>query len=309
MERGGCIHAWPSRRILTPIVVGILIVLLPTLAGCARHSDAARTAPDGTTAHLLVTADFGATVLHDGDVAATGSVLDGLRAVADVRTSYGGGFVRAMFGRSSDIAGQRDWLYYVDGVLADRGADQVSLSPGASVWWDHRHWAGTADAHAVVGAWPRPFTRDDLTVAVDPPLAPALAAAGAHLATGRTRWQVRVGADADLRRREPAWSQAVEHPDTAGLTGRVDGDVVLALDARGDRLEPVTGARAVAVAVPTDGDAPADGITLVVAGVTADDARAAARTIADDPTVLRGRVAQTFDADGRPVRAAGRATP
>lgn len=290
------------------VAVLLAVVALPLSTGCARHSDAARPGPGTATAHLLVTADFGATVLHDGGVAATGSVLDGLRAVTDVRTAYGGGFVRSMFGRSSDLAGRRDWFYYVDGMLADRGADQTSLSPGAEVWWDHRRWEGTGDVQAVVGSWPRPFTRDDVTVAADPPLAPSLAAAGAHLATGHTGWQVRVGADSDLREREAAWRGALDDPGSVGLTARVDGRVVTAVDARGTRMAIVSRARAVAVAVPT-GDVTADGITLIVAGVTSDDARAAARTIAADPAVLRGRVAVTFDARGRPVRAAGRATP
>ncbi len=60
--------------------------------------------------------------------------------------------------------------------------------------------------------------------------------------------------------------------------------------------------------MPTGPEA-GDGVLLAVAGLDAEAARAAAETIAADPSVLRLRYAVAFDGDGRPLRAGGRAGP
>ena len=51
------------------------------------------------------------------------------------------------------------------------------------------------------------------------------------------------------------------------------------------------------------------GALLAVVGVTRDDARHAADTIAHDPEVLAHRYGVAFDAEGRPVATAGWARP
>jgi hypothetical protein len=135
-----------------------------------------------------------------------------------------------------------------------------------------------------------------------------LTRAGARTTDRRSAWRVRVGADADLRVREPAWARAVGDPDAAGLTGVIAGDRVALLGAGGDGMREVPAGRALAVAMPTGG-VPADGVTMVVAGVTDADAAAAAATIARRPEVLAGRYAVAFDAAGLPVGAAGREGP
>ena len=64
----------------------------------------------------------------------------------DVETRYGGGFVQAING----VAGGRedgrpvDWFYYVNGVLAERGAAAHELEPGDRIWWDHHDWGADA---------------------------------------------------------------------------------------------------------------------------------------------------------------------
>ncbi|HWH14963.1 MAG TPA: DUF4430 domain-containing protein [Miltoncostaeaceae bacterium] len=279
------------------------------LAGCERHSDRVRAEAGAPVARLTVTGDFGAASLDAADVATGISVMDALRGRTDVRTGYGGGYVTRMYGRGSDLGARRDWFFLVDGVLADRGADAVRLAPGDDVWWDHRHWGGQMDTWAVVGAWPRPFTRRRVrAVQADPPLAGTLRAAGAPVGTAASTWRVRVGADADLRRREPAWGRAARDPERAGLTAAVEDGRVTALDARGVRRVPVPGGRALAAAVPT-GDVPARGVTMVVVGLDHAAATRAAATIAQRPEVLSRRYAVVFDGAGRPLRAPGRAGP
>jgi hypothetical protein len=50
-----------------------------------------------------------------------------------------------------------DWFYFVNGLEADVGAAEYSLSPGDVVQWDHRNWHGTPEVRAIVGAFPEPF--------------------------------------------------------------------------------------------------------------------------------------------------------
>ena len=60
--------------------------------------------------------------------------------------------------------------------------------------------------------------------------------------------------------------------------------------------------------MPT-GSRPEEGVLVVVAGLDAAAADAAARAIAADPGVLRLRYAVAFDGEGAPLRAGGRAGP
>jgi hypothetical protein len=234
-----------------------------------------------------------------------------LRGATEVETAHGGAFVSSMLGRRSDLAAQRDWFFYLDGVLADVGASGVRVEAGDTVWWDFRYWGGVMDVWAVVGLWPRPFAGGggpSGPVAADPPLAAALRAAGAELTEGSAPWRVRVGAHADLLLREPAWRRASADPTGAGLTAAIEDGRVTALDAEGRRREPVEGARALVAATPT-GSVPADGVLMVVAGLDAGAAQAAAEHIAREPEVLAGRFALAFDGAGQPIRAAGREGP
>ena len=41
-------------------------------------------------------------------------------------------------------AGERDWFYFINGKLADRGATEVRLHKGDVEWWDYRQWSNAA---------------------------------------------------------------------------------------------------------------------------------------------------------------------
>ncbi len=288
------------RRWITLLLVTAVACLA---AGCERVSD--RTTG---SAHQLVTDGFGARTHSDGAAADGGSVLDALRATSTVETAYGGGFVSAINGLTSDRSRQRDWFFYVNGVSAGRGADQQRLGAGDSVWWDYHPWDGRI--WAVVGLWPEPFVHGyparPGAVTADPPLDSVLRDAGARVGTGSSPWRVRVGADAALRATDPAWRRAMADPVAAGLTVRIDGDRIRTLGADGTTLTDVVGGRAIAAAVLT-GTTPEDGgVLLAVAGLDADAARSAAQRIARDPAALRGRFAVVFDGAGTPIAAGGR---
>ena len=48
----------------------------------------------------------------------------------------------------------RDWFYYVNGVLAPRGAATTAVHRGDRIWWDLHDWRATDTIPAVVGSYP-----------------------------------------------------------------------------------------------------------------------------------------------------------
>jgi hypothetical protein len=291
-------------------LVAALLVLAALAAGCEHR---ARDAPEAgaPSAALVATAGYGAEPLLDVRVAPDRSVMRATRGATEVDTAFGGGFVDDMLGRASDRSGPRDWFYFVNGVGPSIGAKEWTVRAGDAVWWDYRDWGAVPVATEVVGSWPAPFARaggGGPPVGADEPLRAALAEAGARLTDGPSGWRVRVGASADLARRDPAWRKALADPDAAGLTVAVEDGRITALGADAEGRRPVPGARALVAAVPT-GTAPEDGMLLAVAGLDASAARAAAERVARDPGVLSLRYAVAFDGDGTPLQAGGRDGP
>ena len=109
-------------------------------------------------AMLWVTRDRGAQVLYAGSVPAGLTAMQALERRMKVSTRYGGRFVQSIDGLSGSASAQRDWLYFVNGIEADRGAAEVHLRPGDVEWWDYRSWRGSGmSVPVVVGAFPEPF--------------------------------------------------------------------------------------------------------------------------------------------------------
>jgi hypothetical protein len=81
------------------------------------------------------------------------------RNAPKVATRFGGGFVQSIDGVSGGQHGGRpfDWFFYVNGILADKGATSVRVHEGDRVWWDWHDWGVTDDVPAVVGSYPEPF--------------------------------------------------------------------------------------------------------------------------------------------------------
>jgi hypothetical protein len=293
------------------VLAALAVALLALLAiGCEHRSQQAPAASEAGGS-LVVTAGYGERELLSTRVAPGQSVMRGLRGATDVRTVFAGGFVSEMLGVASDPSGPADWFFYVDGIGSPVGAKDVTVDDGDAIWWDHRDWGDLPEVPAVVGSWPAPLARPGgggPDVAADPPLRDALAEAGARLTAGASPWRARVGASDDLARRDPAWRRALDDPERAGLTVAIEGGAVTALPPGGGRRVAVPGARALAAAVPT-GDQPEEGVLVVVAGLDAAAADAAARAIVDDPAILRQRYAIAFDGEGVPLRAGGRSAP
>jgi hypothetical protein len=297
-------------RARVPVLAALVVLALALVSGCETRAQEAPKA-SAPAAALLVTADYGARELLTTRVAPDQSVMRALRGATAVRTAYSGGFVSEMLGLASDPSGPRDWFYFVNGIESAVGAKTVRLAAGDGVWWDFRNWSLLVSAPAVVGQWPAPMVLPGgrgPSVSADPPLRAALEAFGADLAESDSPWRVRVGASTAIARRDDAWRRALADPDGSGLTITIRDGAIVALTPDGARRVRIPGARALVAAVAS-GTAPEDGVVVVVAGLDAAAAQAAARTVAADPGVLRGRYAVAFDGAGQPLVAGGRSMP
>jgi Domain of unknown function (DUF4430) len=134
---------------MSRVLVSLLVTL--ALAGCGEE----RTGSG--TASLWVTRDRGAEVIHTGTVPAGISALEAVDRELDVETRYGGRFVQSIEGVEGNLADQRDWFWYVNGLEGDTSAAEYRLRPGEVVWWDYRSWATRMQVPVVVGAFPEPF--------------------------------------------------------------------------------------------------------------------------------------------------------
>jgi hypothetical protein len=115
---------------------------------------------------IAVTRDFGRELVLQKEVEVQDdtSALKALMAVASVETKYGGGFVSAINGISSEysVAGgkKRDWFFYVNGIASKVGASDFILRPGDIEQWDFRDWSYHHFVPAIVGSYPQPFLSD-----------------------------------------------------------------------------------------------------------------------------------------------------
>jgi hypothetical protein len=109
------------------------------------------------TARVWITRDRGAHVLVVRRVSAGQTAMQALRRVAKVQTRYRGRFVQSINGISGSAKAQRDWLYFINGYEADRGAADYTLHAGDVEWWDYRAWKHAIHVPVVVGAFPEPF--------------------------------------------------------------------------------------------------------------------------------------------------------
>lgn len=111
---------------------------------------------------MVVTRDFGKELILEEEVEleAGTNAMAALQAVAEVETKYGGGFVQAINGISSEYEGgsQRDWFYYINGIALNLGAQEYILQDGDVEHWDFRHWSYLQFVPAIIGDFPQPFT-------------------------------------------------------------------------------------------------------------------------------------------------------
>ena len=154
------------RPIMAAALWVVLCVAATALAACgaSRRQAPAVAKTSSVECELWVTRDYGNAVIKrvTAQLGGKDSVMEVLKRHCRVETDYGGGFVKSVDGLASTRGrpgSGGDWFYYVNGVLAGRGALETAAPPGGVVWWDYHAWSYSGGQFlAVVGAWPRPFT-------------------------------------------------------------------------------------------------------------------------------------------------------
>jgi len=112
---------------------------------------------------IKVTQDFGKSTMFSNDITVENgdSAMDALDKVADATYNYGGGFVESINGVKSQYTGgkdeNKDWFYYINGVLGNVGALQYKLYPGDVEHWDFHSWSSDRIVTAIIGDYPEPF--------------------------------------------------------------------------------------------------------------------------------------------------------
>lgn len=290
------------------------VLALVAAAGCGVG---AGETPDEV--RLTVTDSFGARTLVEEPAPETSgedTVMRLLQRNAKVRTRFGGGFVQAIDGLAATREGGRpvDWFYFVNGVLAAKGAAATEVRPGDRVWWDRHDWSVTNTVPAVVGSFPEPFAhgiegdrlptriecsqavRDACDAVQDRFTKLGIVAGKALKGTseaGGDVLRVAVGPWAEIGD-DPALQRVERGPRTSGVYARFEGEELVALDARGRevrRLGPGTGL----IFATRLGDEPP---VWAVTGTDAAGVRAAARAF--DESVLAEKFALAISG-GLPV--------
>jgi Domain of unknown function (DUF4430) len=112
---------------------------------------------------LTVTRDFGGEVLRDEtiEVREDSSAMQALQEVAEVETSYGGGFIYGVDGMVSGYSGagsgKTDWFYYINGQMAEVGAGELEVGEGDWLLFDYHSWYYSTFTPAFAGCFPEPF--------------------------------------------------------------------------------------------------------------------------------------------------------
>jgi len=115
-----------------------------------------------STVRVIATRDFGRELMFDErlELPPDASAMAALEQVAEVETTYGGGFVDAINGIHSGFnenGEKRDWFFYINGIQSNVGALDYQLQPGDVEHWDYHDWTFQQSIPAIVGAFPEPF--------------------------------------------------------------------------------------------------------------------------------------------------------
>jgi len=140
----------------------LLMLAVWVVRGCA-YLPWNREVPRGRV-RITVSRDFGRQVLRDLEVGSAGlSAMEALRRVAEVETSYGGGFISSIDGLSSAYRGEgsrkEDWFFYVNGQMADVGAADYLLREEDWVVFDYHSWERSLFTPVLAGCFPQLFLR------------------------------------------------------------------------------------------------------------------------------------------------------
>lgn len=145
------------KKILFTVIPIIVIVLIS-----AYHLYSSENQNQETiSATVIITKNFGREVIQENvlKIPAGSSALDALKKVAEVETSYGGGFVSSINNMRSGYPDEKfDWFYYVNGFFANKGASNYIITEGDSIRWDYHNWDSQSQS-AILADYPKHFIK------------------------------------------------------------------------------------------------------------------------------------------------------
>lgn len=150
------------------LILALIILLASALTGACDNQPTETTPPaekeSGTiTTIITITRDFGRELMlgETLEVMPDTSAMAALMEVADVETTYGGGFVNAINGVRSGYAGSQktkaDWFFYINGIQSNVGALDYKLHDGDVQHWDFHSWGFRHFIPAVIDVFPSAF--------------------------------------------------------------------------------------------------------------------------------------------------------
>jgi hypothetical protein len=137
--------------------------LLVTATLCACSAQPSEKGADVITVRVVATRNFGQELMFDEmlEVLPDASAMSALMKVAEVETTYGGGFVNAINDVRSGYTGKEktktDWFIYVNGIRSNTGALDYKLRDGDTQHWDFHNWSFHHFIPAIMGDFPEPF--------------------------------------------------------------------------------------------------------------------------------------------------------
>lgn len=144
-------------------LIALITVLLAVAVLCACSNQLEIEEGDYFTVRAVATRNFGQELIFDEMVKIQEgtSALDAVMQVAEVETSYGGGFVNSINGIHSGYTGgksaKEDWFFYINGIMSNIGALDYILYPCDVVHWDFHDWRFQMFTPATIGAFPESF--------------------------------------------------------------------------------------------------------------------------------------------------------
>lgn len=155
------------RKSLTfSIVLALVIIFIccaPPAPETAINEIGNNHTPTDNTITLVITRDFGRELIFEDQiiVESNSNAMTALEGAVEVETKYGGGFVNAINGISSEFEGSNgqkmDWFYYMNGMSCNMGAADYIVNPGDIEHWDFRDWGYYQMTPAIIGDFPQPF--------------------------------------------------------------------------------------------------------------------------------------------------------
>lgn len=128
-----------QNNLLKVVVVALIVacLLVIPLSGC-------QSTPSGQIeVRVIVSQDFNSTLILDELVKLDdgSTAMDALQQVANVETKHGGRFVEAIdYVRSQYPEANKDWFFYINDTLMNRGAAAYILHDGDVEHWDFHEW-------------------------------------------------------------------------------------------------------------------------------------------------------------------------